>query len=209
MLPTILDGGTPTERATHIHQLTSSSVELIQVSSETSIKIKDIQALQSQLTTTPRLPRIVWFEADKITLPAQNALLKLLEEPPSQTRFFLTCDSASSLLTTIQSRCLKEHLNSAPLADPELLVKLKSTLAESPGHRLNSLPKYDRATALSYFHQLEILLRDHLSTTKSAPQARFLALVATCVQQALVELSHNVSVSLVMESFLLHLPKTK
>ena len=42
--------------------------------------------------------------ADNMTQQAQNALLKVLEEPPNNVIFILTCDSAFSLLLTIRSR---------------------------------------------------------------------------------------------------------
>ncbi|MHB1864663.1 MAG: hypothetical protein ACYCPS_00650 [Candidatus Saccharimonadales bacterium] len=49
--------------------------------------------------------RVVIIErADRLTLEAQNALLKNLEEPPSGTVFILTYESVSSLLPTITSR---------------------------------------------------------------------------------------------------------
>lgn len=42
--------------------------------------------------------------ADKMNIQAQNALLKLIEEPPQYARFILECDSSSSMLETIMSR---------------------------------------------------------------------------------------------------------
>lgn len=43
-------------------------------------------------------------DAHNLTVQAQNALLKLLEDPPGAAYFFLLCDSAASLLSTIRSR---------------------------------------------------------------------------------------------------------
>lgn len=43
--------------------------------------------------------------ADRMTIPAANALLKVLEEPPSAVRFFLLAESKNNVLLTIQSRC--------------------------------------------------------------------------------------------------------
>ena len=42
--------------------------------------------------------------AQGMTEQAQNALLKILEEPPAHLIFILTCENRSQLLTTIQSR---------------------------------------------------------------------------------------------------------
>ena len=44
-------------------------------------------------------------DADKMTVQAQNCLLKTLEEPPSDTYIILTTDHPESILTTISSRC--------------------------------------------------------------------------------------------------------
>lgn len=46
----------------------------------------------------------VLFDAQAMSPQAQNALLKILEEPPAQTFFLLTCLSVYSLLPTIRSR---------------------------------------------------------------------------------------------------------
>lgn len=42
--------------------------------------------------------------ADSINTAGQNALLKLLEEPPKGVYFFLLCENASTLLPTVRSR---------------------------------------------------------------------------------------------------------
>lgn len=43
-------------------------------------------------------------EADKLTIPAANALLKVIEEPPERTVIILSTQNAEVLLPTIQSR---------------------------------------------------------------------------------------------------------
>ena len=43
--------------------------------------------------------------ADKLTIPASNSLLKLLEEPPGRTVLILTTSKPGALLKTIVSRC--------------------------------------------------------------------------------------------------------
>jgi DNA polymerase III delta prime subunit len=63
-------------------------------------------------TGSHRLALIV--QADRLTLPAQHALLKTLEEPPSATTVILTATGTTSLLDTIVSRCRPIYL--PPLA---------------------------------------------------------------------------------------------
>jgi DNA polymerase-3 subunit delta' len=49
-------------------------------------------------------------EAHRLTTEAQNALLKVLEEPPSQTSIILTTSSETDLLPTVLSRLQKIHI---------------------------------------------------------------------------------------------------
>lgn len=60
--------------------------------------------------------------ADDMTVQAQNALLKLLEEPPERVRFFLTCKNAGALLETVRSRCVTVRLS--PLTFSETVEAL-------------------------------------------------------------------------------------
>jgi len=43
--------------------------------------------------------------ADRLTIPAANALLKTLEEPPGRTQFILLAESSEQVIPTIRSRC--------------------------------------------------------------------------------------------------------
>lgn len=54
-------------------------------------------------------------EAEKMTVQAQNALLKTLEEPPAYAVILLLTSNLDALLPTIQSRCVV--LNMKPVAD--------------------------------------------------------------------------------------------
>ncbi len=48
----------------------------------------------------------ILHNAQNMTIQAQNALLKVLEEPPEYVMFILLCQNRSSLLETILSRCV-------------------------------------------------------------------------------------------------------
>ena len=68
-----------------------------------------VRELLGQLALTrfdaakPRL--ILIFDCDGLSLPAQNALLKGLEEPPAGSHFLLTSSKVWRVLPTIVSRC--------------------------------------------------------------------------------------------------------
>ncbi len=53
----------------------------------------------------------IFDEADLITPQAQNALLKIIEEPPSGVYMLLLCENALSLLSTVRSRAQKISLD--------------------------------------------------------------------------------------------------
>lgn len=59
-------------------------------------------------------------EADKLTVEAQNTMLKTIEEPPSYGIILLLAERASSFLPTIISRCVKIQL---PPLDLDLITQ--------------------------------------------------------------------------------------
>lgn len=74
-----------------------------------TISIEAVRSLQQfvKLKTTGRstIRRVVLIEhADRMTTEAQNAFLKLLEEPPADTAIIITVAHITALLPTIRSR---------------------------------------------------------------------------------------------------------
>jgi len=72
-----------------------------------SIKIEDVRGIKKELSLKPYegLFRVFIIEnADVMTQESQNALLKMLEEPPSKTVFILITSYIHRLLVTIRSR---------------------------------------------------------------------------------------------------------
>lgn len=63
-------------------------------------------------------PRFVIINpADSLNMNTQNALLKLLEEPPAKTFFLLLTIQVGQLLPTIRSRCMTVQINAPDEAD--------------------------------------------------------------------------------------------
>ncbi len=80
-----------------------------------TISIDQIRDLQHQLSLRPHSAKYktgIILEAQRMTVEAQNALLKTLEEPPARSILILTAPSTKSLLPTIVSRCQIERLPS-------------------------------------------------------------------------------------------------
>jgi DNA polymerase-3 subunit delta' len=74
-----------------------------------SITIEQVRQLTSALSLSLYVAAgvrvVIIDDAHALTTEAQNALLKLIEEPPPQTIFILIADHAEALLPTVRSRC--------------------------------------------------------------------------------------------------------
>lgn len=86
-----------------------SPFDVVEIESgQQSIGIADVRTFIHRLQLTPsysqKLVGVV-RRAQLLTIEAQNALLKLLEEPPPRVQLILTTDNPDALLPTIISRC--------------------------------------------------------------------------------------------------------
>ncbi len=103
-------------------------VEMICVKDgEASIKIDQIREMIARLSIRPfeenwRVNIIV--DADMMTIEAQNALLKSLEEPEIHNLFVLTAESTDKIVDTVRSRC--QILNFEPISDKGIYNILKA-----------------------------------------------------------------------------------
>jgi len=72
-------------------------------------------------------------EVQKMTSDAQNAFLKILEEPV-KNRFFMLCTTdPQKLIAPLQGRCIKLKVN--PLSDSQM-IELLSTIAKKEGFKV-------------------------------------------------------------------------
>lgn len=74
---------------------------------EKTFKISLVREIKDDAYIIPNEARskvYILRSADKMNIQAQNALLKLIEEPPQYARFILECDSSAAMLETIMSR---------------------------------------------------------------------------------------------------------
>lgn len=78
-------------------------------------------------------------EADKMTVNAQNALLKVLEEPPSGVTVFLLTDREDGILTTIKSRT--QYIAMERFSHERIISYLskKGIIGMPPGDRVSEL----------------------------------------------------------------------
>ena len=105
-----------------------------------SIKVDPIRDLKRDALLRPNdADRKVYIinNAGSMTHEAQDAFLKILEEPPSFTFFILLCGSYSDLLPTIVSRT--SHISLSPLNDADMMKIIREKLpeiSEADAHKL-------------------------------------------------------------------------
>lgn len=71
------------------------------------IKIAEIRKIKDymQLSRQGNYKITILQNVERLTVPAANSLLKILEEPPAKAKFFLTSSNLGLVLPTIVSRC--------------------------------------------------------------------------------------------------------
>ena len=85
-------------------------IHILDGSNLSSIGIEDIKGLQKEMVFSPfkETTQIAYIlNAEKLTVQAQNSLLKTLEESSGKTAYILTTSNEKDLLPTVLSRCLK------------------------------------------------------------------------------------------------------
>ena len=145
---------------------------------KTEISVDQIRAMAADACVLPNeSPRKVYIvdEAEKMNFSAQNAALKLLEEPPAGVYFLLCTPNPGSLLATVRSRCATLARNSQEQEDPELGKKAEAFL--------RTLAKGDRLGLMSWCAANEGM------DSRQAPD--FFALLQTRITELLCRRGEN------------------
>ena len=92
-----------------------------------SIGVDQIRKLGDKLKLRPyegRMHGVIIDNAETLTISAQNALLKTLEEPSGQVVFVLIAPTRNAVIPTIASRCLEVHF--APMSVEKCVENLRA-----------------------------------------------------------------------------------
>lgn len=103
-----------------------------------AIGIEEIREIQKRIFLKPLksdFKSVIIKNSQNLTIPAQNALLKILEEPPLTTLIILLATNRDILLPTVISRCniLEIHQENLALSEKEVEknIKIVKLLANS------------------------------------------------------------------------------
>jgi DNA polymerase-3 subunit delta' len=108
-----------------------------------NISVDQVRSLGDLLGVTPSMSdwrAIVIDAADDMEAAAANALLKMLEEPPAKTLFFLVSHAPGRLLPTIRSRC--RRLDCGKLGDDAMTSLLRGSLPETSPSEIARLVEF-------------------------------------------------------------------
>ncbi|HBM75596.1 MAG TPA: DNA polymerase III subunit delta' [Clostridiaceae bacterium] len=110
--------------------------------SKQSISVDDIRDLQADMQKKPYENGVkvyIIHDAEKMTEQAQNALLKVLEEPPEKMVIILLTYNMYSILSTIISRCRVMKFTRAPERDIEAYLIDKAGVSAEQARYLAAL----------------------------------------------------------------------
>ncbi len=140
-----------------------------------SIGIEDVKGMQGRLHLKPvqgEKKAVLIPDAHLLTTEAQNALLKVLEEPPAHTVFLLTASSKESLLPTVLSRCtihtLKEEAVSLTKEEREELLELlptKTGFSTQQAMKQAEVLSKNKEEALTWLEKFILAAREELLTS--------------------------------------------
>jgi hypothetical protein len=167
---------------------------------ETTIGIEPIRDLQGALSIPPSgdVVRLVFVgPAEKITQPAQQALLKILEEPPEKTEICLFARAKSDVLPTLLSRCIVVDLREKRAGESSVFL-LPLSKARSIKEKLAVLALFPAQRDAAR----DFLLQELSAIAKESPTKELVKLQETTLV-VLEALSSNVTPALCGDQFLL------
>ncbi|MDP6515915.1 MAG: DNA polymerase III subunit gamma/tau, partial [Alphaproteobacteria bacterium] len=113
-------------------------VDVLEMDAASRTGVGDIRELIDGVRYLPTMGRFKVYIIDEVhmlSLPAFNALLKTLEEPPAHVKFIFATTEVRKLPVTVLSRCQRFDLRRL---DEELLAAHFATIAEAEGARISA-----------------------------------------------------------------------
>ncbi len=184
--------------------ITIPQADVLVVTSDTSIGIDMIRDLHTFAYHPPLIKKqkfIVIPHAETLTIEAQNALLKILEEPPAHTQLILCAPHTQSFLETILSRChIIRDTQDQPVIKTQL--QLPDILKTPAPARLSHLPPIKgKEDTITYIRQLIQEAEMLLAANPTRTSTHNLAVLTTCLEH----LTKNANPALALTDALLQL----
>lgn len=136
-----------------------TAVDVIEIDAASNRGIDDIRELREKIKLAPMRAEMKVFIIDEVhmlTAEAANALLKILEEPPANTLFFLCTTEPDKLPITVVSRCTRIQFGTPTTEEiqKKLILVAKEEKLDISAEDLN---KISRAARGSFRDGIKIL----------------------------------------------------
>ncbi len=121
-------------------------LQLVGARTQPIINVRDAAALTEKISLksySGGYKCVIVWQADTMNVECANKLLKLLEEPPSQTLFILISDNSDAILPTIFSRLQSIHI---PPIDSKSIKDYVLSLDDIDQSNVNDLVKASRGS---------------------------------------------------------------
>jgi DNA polymerase-3 subunit gamma/tau len=132
-------------------------IDVIEIDGATNNGVEQVRELRQNAIYRPARSRFKIYIIDEVhmlTVPAFNALLKILEEPPSHVKFIFATTEPNKVIPTIQSRC--QRFDFSNISPNKIADQLKSILAQEK-------IRYDEDLVLPLAKMANGSMRDGLS----------------------------------------------
>lgn len=147
-------------------------IDIDSINFEKSVGIEDVRGIQEKIYLKPikgKTKAIILKAYNGLTIEAQNALLKILEEPPNNTIVLLLVETVSQVLPTIISRCknitIDDKREKFSKKEADQIVEVLSSLSTSGvGKRLRLAQDFgkSREETIIWLEKMIIILRKNI-----------------------------------------------
>ncbi len=181
----------------NLHEKPENSIDIIELDAASNTGIDDIRSLIESAKIPPLNSPYKVFIIDEVHMlskSAMNALLKILEEPPTYIIFLLATTNPEKLIPTVLSRLTKFNLSSHSTQD---IVGRLQHIAQKEGITIDTpsleiIAKRSGGSQRDGINLLETLSTYELDSYTASDTARLLGLVTEDMFQLLL---HKISTS--------------
>jgi len=110
---------------------TGEDIDVVEIDGASNRGIDEVRQLRENAIYRPARCRFKIYIIDEVhmlTVPAFNALLKILEEPPSHVKFIFATTEPNKVIATIQSRC--QRFDFSNISASKIAEQLRSILKQ-------------------------------------------------------------------------------
>ena len=120
-----------------------------------NLSVGDVRSIQGRAVQTTASGQLIVIEADALVLAAQNALLKMIEEPQEGTTYLIIVPPSSYVIDTVRSRVQTHESSGDTMFDPEQFLKMNYKEREGFFKEfIGEDDTYERARVARFFREL-------------------------------------------------------